>query len=145
MWVVDMFCVLYYNLKSKIFPVSKISFRKVVSSWKYPKKVVIRHFHSVLTYRRSKTAFNRVLKFLSSQPKSKTIAKNRLQLILIQDRLGINACVLETLRSDLISLLSKYFEIINDSEVEIKLLRGKKQIAFVANASIANLRQTPTP
>jgi len=84
--------------------------------------------------------FNRILKFLNSQPKSKTIAKNRLQLILIQDRLGIDANTLEILRSDLISLLSKYFEI-NDNNLEIELLREKEQIAFVANVPIVNPRQ----
>jgi cell division topological specificity factor len=82
--------------------------------------------------------FGRISKFFN-RPKSKTIAKNRLQLILIQDKMGTNAPALEALRTDLISLLSRYFEI-NDSEVEIDLLREKEQMAFVANVPITNLK-----
>lgn len=84
--------------------------------------------------------FNQILKFFGSQPKSKTVAKNRLQLILIQDRLGLEASKLDNLRADLISILSKYFEIDN-SKVKIKLLKEEEKFAFVANAPILNSKQ----
>lgn len=83
--------------------------------------------------------FKRILKYFT-QNDSKTTAKNRLQLILVQDRMGIEASKLDDLRSDLIILLSKYFEI-NDRKVEIDLLREKEQIAFVANVPIISSKQ----
>jgi len=84
--------------------------------------------------------FKQVLKFFSSQTNSRKIAKNRLQLILIQDRMGLDAKTLDALRSDLIGVMSNYFEITN-SDVEINILRKEKQIAFVANIPITNLRR----
>lgn len=76
--------------------------------------------------------FNRILKFFGAEPDSRTTAKNRLQLILVQDRMGLEASKLDDFRSDLISLVSQYFEI-NDSKVEIDLLREKEEYALVAN------------
>ena len=85
--------------------------------------------------------FNRALKFFGyNVSKSKNDAKSRLQVILIQDRLAINVYALKALRSDLAKLLSKYFEI-DDEEIEIELLQEKRQLAFVANVPISNLKR----
>jgi len=84
--------------------------------------------------------FDRALKFFSKKSQSKDEAKGRLQLILFQDRLEINAHAIRTLKLDLIELLSKYFEI-DDSEVEVEFLREKEQVAFVANVPVLNLKR----
>lgn len=76
--------------------------------------------------------FNQILKFFGAEPDSRTTAKNRLQLILVQDRMGLEASKLDDLRSDLISVLSQYFEV-NGGKVEIDLLREKEEYALVAN------------
>lgn len=83
--------------------------------------------------------FNRILKFFGKD-ESKTVAKNRLQLILFHDRMGVDALTLDKLQSDLIDLLSEYFEI-NQGEAEIELLKKDEHIAFVANVPILTAKR----
>jgi len=77
--------------------------------------------------------FNRILSFLSIQSGSRKVAKERLQLILIQDRLNIY--ILEGLRTELIKLLSKYFGI-NDKELKIELIQKDEKISLITNVPI---------
>lgn len=83
----------------------------------------------------------RILSFFDNQSDSKTDAKSRLQLILVQDRLKLNAYELKSLRNDMIEVLSKYF-VIDDNEVGIELLREKEEVAFVANVPVMNLKRS---
>lgn len=83
--------------------------------------------------------FDKLIKiFRKQQQQSKSIAKSRLQLILIQDRTGIEPGILEMLKDDLIDLLSKYFEI-NQSGLEMNLHREDQSMALVANVPIMGM------
>jgi len=87
--------------------------------------------------------FDRLAKFFRRQPDSKSVAKARLQLILIQDRAGIEPGILEMLKDDLIDMLSKYFEI-NQSGLEMNLHREEQAMALVANVPITSMRMRPS-
>ena len=87
--------------------------------------------------------FKWLIKALNQEPKSKNIAKERLQLVLIQDRAGANKKVMGSLQSELITLLSKCFEL-EPSHVEIDLHRENESIALIANVPIYGFRSDQT-
>jgi cell division topological specificity factor len=54
------------------------------------------------------------------QPKSRDIAKNRLQLVLVQDRVDLSPAKMDQLKDDLIQVISKYV-VIEQEGVEMAL------------------------
>lgn len=79
-----------------------------------------------------------VWRFLRRKP-SKDVAKQRLKFVLIQDRMGIDPATMETLKEDLVVLLSKYFEI-NQTALEMDLHREDESVALVANIPITSMK-----
>ncbi len=73
---------------------------------------------------------------------SKDVAKNRLKLVLIQDRMGIEPETMEILKKDLIALLSRYFEI-SKVGLQMDLHREDESIALVANVPITSMKIRP--
>lgn len=73
-------------------------------------------------------------------PSSKTIAKERLRLVLLHDRTSIPPYVIESLKGDLIKCISKYMEIDEDN-LEVSLSNSDESVALVANIPILKVRQ----
>ena len=76
------------------------------------------------------------------KPKSGKIAKNRLQLVLFQDRMNTSPKMLEMLKSDLIAVLANYVDI-DEDELDITIGttgegegRGDEGPALMANIPI---------
>ncbi len=68
------------------------------------------------------------------QPKSSAIAKERLQLVLVHDR-GFSPQLLETLKSEIIAVISKYVEI--DAEgIDVQITRTNRQDRLVADIPV---------
>ena len=82
----------------------------------------------------------RLIQILTRADKSKDIAKSRLKLILVQDRLSISEEVMQILQSEITKLLSKYFTIKTD-EVEMDLEREGNALALVANIPILGMKE----
>ena len=82
----------------------------------------------------------RLIQILTRADKSKDIAKSRLKLILVQDRLGISEEVMQSLQSEVTKLLSKYFTLKTD-EVEMDLEREGNALALVANIPILGMKE----
>jgi len=82
----------------------------------------------------------RLIQILTRTDKSKDIAKSRLKLILVQDRLSISEEVMQSLQSEITKLLSKYFTIKTD-EVEMDLEREGNALALVANIPILGMKE----
>ncbi|MBQ6975527.1 MAG: cell division topological specificity factor MinE [Selenomonadaceae bacterium] len=76
--------------------------------------------------------------FGRSEKKSGQIAKERLQVVLIHDRASVSPEVMEQLKSDIITVISKYMEI-NRNEMEITLENDTKSVALVANIPVNSL------
>ena len=55
----------------------------------------------------------KLMRVLHREPASKSVAKNRLQLILVQDRVGANEDVMKDLQVKLTELLGQYFEFLS--------------------------------
>ena len=79
--------------------------------------------------------FRRLMQLLNREQKSKNVAKSRLQLILVQDRTGIDEEIMESLQAELTEVLSKYF-ILKPEEVEMELEREQDSMALVANIPV---------
>ena len=71
--------------------------------------------------------------------KSGTVAKRRLQMVLIQDRASVSPEVMEKLRDDIIQVISKNM-VINKSDMEISLENVEDSVALVANIPVQNMR-----
>ena len=63
-----------------------------------------------------------LLKLFGGNRSSKDVAKDRLRLILINDRSSLSPQVLESIRREILEVISKYVEI-DSSEVEIALTK----------------------
>jgi len=79
--------------------------------------------------------FKRLMQLLNREQKSKSVAKSRLQLILVQDRTGIDEEIMESLQAELTEVLSKYF-ILKRDQVEMELEREQDSMALVANIPV---------
>lgn len=78
---------------------------------------------------------------------SSSIAKERLKLVLIHDRAGTSPSsnILEMLRKDIISVISKYFDVVEqDFDVEIKntadMHSGSSATRLTANIPIRSIK-----
>ena len=70
---------------------------------------------------------------------SKDTAKNRLKLVLMHDRAAIPSAVLEQIRTEMLTVLSKYVEI-DQQALEFNLERSEGTVALLANVPILRLR-----
>ena len=80
-------------------------------------------------------------KFFREEECSKETAKQRLQLVLVQDRASVNPKLLEELKEDLIGVISRYLEI-DMSAMEINLESGGGDtVALVAHIPVKQVRR----
>jgi cell division topological specificity factor len=73
--------------------------------------------------------------FGERQPTSRDIAKERLQLVLVHDRVRISPAMLERMKDELITVISRYVEIDADS-VEVTFTQSKRQSRLVADIPV---------
>ncbi len=84
--------------------------------------------------------FEGLAQWLRSGKGSKTTVKNRLQLILIQDRTGVSPEILDGLRDDMFNVISKYF-IVQEDDVEMSLETDDNSVALVANIPVLKMKR----
>jgi len=72
---------------------------------------------------------------------SRKDAKERLQVVLIHDRADISAGMMESLRRDIISVISNYMDI-SEEGIELQLEKEKSSVALVANIPILRVKRT---
>ena len=73
-------------------------------------------------------------KFFGRGPSTET-AKNRLQMVLVQDRSGLSATEMELFKEDLLKVISKYF-VIQKSYLDISWERSDVETALVINTPV---------
>jgi len=71
---------------------------------------------------------------------SKNVAKERLRLVLVHDRAGVSPELLESLKADLINVISNYMEIDEDA-LEVSLDSSENQVALVANIPVKKMKR----
>ena len=77
--------------------------------------------------------------FGMSEKKSGAVAKERLQVVLVHDRASISTEIMEKIKEEIISVLSKYMNI-NRTEMEIALENDADSVALVANIPVNSMR-----
>jgi len=77
--------------------------------------------------------------FGKQDEKSKSVAKDRLKLVLLHDRADIPAPMMEQMRQEIIAVIAKYVEI-NEAELKVDLERADTEVALVANIPIRRVR-----
>lgn len=84
--------------------------------------------------------FEAVMKLLNrNQKSSKEIAKDRLKVVLIHDRANISPEVMQSLKNDIIEVISHYMDI-NKNEMEISLENDSNSVALLANIPINRIK-----
>ena len=71
---------------------------------------------------------------------SKGVAKERLRLVLIQDRASMSPAMLNSLRDDLIKVISNYMEI-DEAALEFNLCQDNKEVALVVNIPVIKMKR----
>ncbi|AGL02644.1 cell division topological specificity factor MinE [Desulfoscipio gibsoniae] len=72
---------------------------------------------------------------------SRNVAKERLRLVLVHDRAGVSPELLQTLRIELIQVISNYMEI-DENALEVSLDSNESQVALVANIPVKKMKRT---
>jgi cell division topological specificity factor len=75
---------------------------------------------------------NWIDRLIGRMPSSAASAKERLQLVLIHDRTDLSPGVLETLKDEIIGVISKHVAI-DATGVEINLSQGQRENRLIAN------------
>ena len=75
------------------------------------------------------------------EPSSSRVAKERLRLVLTQDRAGISPVLLDTLKDEIISVISRHIDIDVDG-VQVTVSQSGHESSLVADIPLADLRGT---
>ncbi len=68
---------------------------------------------------------------------SKDVAKNRLQFVLVQDRIKLTPEQMENLRGELVEVMQKYIDV-EDDRIEMEITREEEMMAMIANFPLKN-------
>lgn len=63
---------------------------------------------------------------------SKNIAKERLQFILVQDRIKLSPQEMEEMKAELLDVIKKYIDV-DDKDIEMDISREEEMMAMIAN------------
>ena len=77
--------------------------------------------------------------FGQRRPSSRDIAKERLQLVLAYDRIKVSPELLEILKNELITVISKHVEIDREG-VEVTFSQGKRRNRLIADIPLLGAR-----
>ena len=88
--------------------------------------------------------YNKIIGFFSSTEKvsdeSKNVARNRLKLVLMQDRTNLNPALLERMRGELIDLLSKYVEMDKEA-LDLNFENDGESIALMLSIPVIRAKE----
>ncbi|HIP96123.1 MAG: cell division topological specificity factor MinE [Chloroflexi bacterium] len=74
------------------------------------------------------------------EPTSREVARERLQLVLVHDRAKISPQLLQTLKDEIIAVISRHVDIDREG-VEVTFTRSRRQSRLVANIPLQGSRQ----
>lgn len=79
-----------------------------------------------------------IFSFLTSRTKSKDIAKNRLKVVLVQDKGGLSEEMLAKLQKEIMEVISKYIEM-DSSSLDVGVKKIETDDGELVNALVANI------
>jgi len=74
---------------------------------------------------------------------SAQVARERLRLVLVHDRASVSPQFLESLKEDLIKVISSYMEI-DESGMDVSLSNDNTSVALVANIPVKRMKRVST-
>ncbi len=77
---------------------------------------------------------NAIRRFFGEKPSSQ-VAKRRMQVVLMHDRMDIAPDLMESLKNDILAVLSRYMEI-DQKSIRVDLEQGKDYTALVSNVQV---------
>lgn len=81
---------------------------------------------------------NRITRALSRYEPSAQAARKRLQLVLVQDRIGLPQSALELMKHDLLEVVSKYLVIDQDS-IKVEVRGFGDSLTLVSNITVRDI------
>ncbi len=78
--------------------------------------------------------FDAIRRFFGEK-KSGEVAKKRMQIVLLHDRLSISPEVMEEIKNDILRVLSRYMEI-DQKSIKVSLEKGDDYAALVSNVHV---------
>lgn len=75
-----------------------------------------------------------IRRFFGEKPSSQ-VARRRMQVVLMHDRMDLAPDVMESLKNDILAVLSRYMEI-DQTSIRVDLEQGKDYTALVSNVHI---------
>lgn len=78
--------------------------------------------------------------FSRNKEASRGIAKDRLKLILAVDRTDLEPQTMESMRKEILAVISKYFEVEEAEQFDVTLERERGSTAIIANVPIRRIR-----
>jgi len=91
--------------------------------------------------------FKKIFKTEQKEENSKTAAKERLQLVLMQDRANVSADFLDLMRQEIIEVIKKYITV-DEKEIDVRLINKSNDDgtngapALVANIPIVSVKNS---
>ena len=79
-----------------------------------------------------------IFKFFDKKDNSKSVAKERLQLVLVHDRTDISPKIMEEMKNQIIDVINKFMEVDFDSS-DIKIERQNGNDGNIKSALTANI------
>jgi cell division topological specificity factor len=80
--------------------------------------------------------------FRRREPTSRDVAKERLQLVLVHDRIKISPVLLDRMKDELINVISRYVEIEADG-VEVTFTQSRRESRLVADIPVVGPVRRP--
>ncbi|MDR1885668.1 MAG: cell division topological specificity factor MinE [Synergistaceae bacterium] len=80
-------------------------------------------------------------KFFGREENSGKVAKDRIMLVLMQDRADISSEMMENMKRDIIAVIKNYIEI-DEARIELDLEREDTSVALVANIPVVTVRRS---
>ena len=71
---------------------------------------------------------------------SKDVAKERLRLVLVHDRVNTSPQFMEGLKDDMIKVISNYMDI-NEQTMEVHFAHTDNSVALIANIPVNNMKR----
>ena len=71
---------------------------------------------------------------------SKDVAKERLRLVLVHDRVNVSPQYMEAIKDDMIRVISNYMDI-NEQQMEVTLTKTNSSVSLVANIPINSMKR----
>ncbi len=75
-----------------------------------------------------------IRRFFGEKPSSQ-VARRRMQVVLMHDRMDLSPDVMESLKNDIMAVLARYMEI-DQTSIRVDLEQGKDYTALVSNVHV---------